>query len=104
MLKISCWGYYGKDNTGDDLLLAELLKRIKQYAEDALITIFSDQEIPYIRTLYESTHICPRSSKDLFHQSLVTDVMICGGGGTICPAKYKENFALASACLDYAIA
>ena len=91
MLKIACWGYYGKDNIGDDILLAELLKRLWQYAGDAKITVFSDQKIPYMRTLCESVSICPRSSKELLHQSIVSDLIICGGGDYLL-RKIQRNF------------
>ncbi len=89
-MNIACWGYYGKNNIGDDLLLAELLKHLREYAADAEITVFSDQKIPYMSSLCKSMSICPRSTKELLRQSLVSDVLICGGGGLFAQRNTKK--------------
>lgn len=43
-MKIACWGYYGKQNLGDDLILAELYKHIRANAPNADVLIFSDEQ------------------------------------------------------------
>lgn len=80
MMKIACWGYYGKQNLGDDLILAELLKYLQEFAPDAEVTVFSNTKKAHVST---GGHICfcQRSAKELIRASLTQDVLICGPGG-----------------------
>ena len=80
-MRIACWGYYGKQNLGDDLILAELCKNIRRYALKAQITVFSDaQSLEYA---YQGGKVicCPRSAKELLRASMTHDILICGPGG-----------------------
>ncbi len=79
-MKIACWGYYGKQNLGDDLILAELCKNIRQAAPEAEITVFSDTQKP--ESIFQGwTTGCPRSVKALLRASMTQDILICGPGG-----------------------
>ena len=80
-MKIACWGYYGKKNLGDDLILAELLKYLKEYAPEAAITVFASTPNVEMPTEGGRIHYCPRSTKELFCASLTQDLLICGPGG-----------------------
>ena len=80
-MKIACWGYYGKQNLGDDLILAELCKYIQKSAPDADITVFSDEQNPEKVCNSGTIQCCPRSAKALLRASVTQDILICGPGG-----------------------
>lgn len=80
-MKIACWGYYGKQNLGDDLILAELCKYIRKSTPDADITVFSDEQNPEKVCNNGIIQCCPRSAKELLRASVTQDILICGPGG-----------------------
>ena len=79
-MKIGLLGYYGQQNTGDDLILRVMLEYINRYNTNTNITVFGiKNNIKDIITMPIS--IKPRSVWTIFKDTWVEDIMIVGGGG-----------------------
>lgn len=80
--RIACFGYYGKRNIGDDLILAELLDHIHGLAEESKVTVFSDND-DILRLIPNEmdVEIKRRSIKNLLREAMRADLFICGPGG-----------------------
>lgn len=64
-MKYLIYGYYGYDNLGDDLLLDNIIKRIKEKDRDAVFTILNKSS----NSLKEYPNVCYTNIRDILHGS-----------------------------------
>lgn len=79
MKRIGIWGFFGEKNFGDDLLLMETVKLIRNKEPDSDITIFCGEHHPEVeRCCYVS-----RTIKSSIQNAFVVDCFIIGPGGLL---------------------
>lgn len=91
--KILLLGFYGANNTGDELMLQALLKEFNSYKDKCEITVMIADNLEYELNLFGQVHFIhyPKTPSDTSIIMNYFDDIVVGGGALIDDACYLEN-------------
>lgn len=100
-MKLACWGFYGYDSLGDELLMGNLVERLmRRGIAPGCITLFCrEPQIP--PDTVAGIQFCARTATQIMKQACAADVFIIGPGGLF-PVRNSGKlllFALGGAIL-----
>lgn len=81
MKKVFLIGYYGYDNLGDDLLLFEIVERLKKHNHFEISALSFDAK--KISTIYGVKGISRLKNFSIVRHIMSVDVVVCGGGSIL---------------------
>lgn len=81
MKKIFLIGYYGYENLGDDLLLYEIVHRLKQNEEYEISALSFDAK--KVSSLYGIKGVSRLKSMSIVRHIMNMDIVVCGGGSIL---------------------
>lgn len=97
---VACWGFYGRRNVGDDLMLKELLARIGRICPAAHVRVLSaSDDVTRLVPDGLSVEVAAHTARALLSACLSADLLIVGPGGLF-PHKNTAKLVVFNLAID----